>query len=476
MEICCTRPDCPRPRNFVTDLDDRAKLKTVQQKYCTSCGMPLILVGRYIPVKLLGKGGFGRAFLARDRYTPTVRECVVKQFQPSINLSDRELEIAQQLFEREATVLEQLGNKHEQIPDLYAYFPLVVPSQIKNREEQFFYLAQEYIDGQNLEEELNSQGSFSEAKIIKILQEILPVLQFVHDNNSIHRDIKPSNLIRSQKGILYLVDFGAVKQVTTVGENQSTSSTGIYSQGFAPPEQKSGARVFPSTDLYALAVTCICLLTGKPPEDLYDTYNSTWQWQAYAANVSDRTSAILNRMLLSIPRDRFQSAQEVIAALQDRATFSTTTASIPIPTTPPISKSLPATVASNPPVRKPRYRPSFSLIELFGNAAFTGFEGALLYTALVSGLSLLNVSLGVSVGLWGAIVGGLIFAQYRRVIEKADLLIIAGITLGLIYWLPFLRGSLEFSLVAGAAVLVGTTAIAAITIFRLIYNLLSRLF
>jgi hypothetical protein len=225
-----------------------------------------------------------------------------------------------------------------------------------------------------------------------------------------------------------------------------------------------------------LAVTCICLLTGKPPEDLYDTYNSTWQWQAYAANVSDRTSAILNRMLLSIPRDRFQSAQEVIAALQDRATFSTTTASIPIPTTPPISKSLPATVASNPPVRKPRYRPSFSLIELFGNAAFTGFEGALLYTALVSGLSLLNVSLGVSVGLWGAIVGGLIFAQYRRVIEKADLLIIAGITLGLIYWLPFLRGSLEFSLVAGAAVLVGTTAIAAITIFRLIYNLLSRLF
>ncbi|MGL5804593.1 MAG: protein kinase domain-containing protein, partial [Xenococcaceae cyanobacterium] len=465
------------------------KLKTVRQKYCTSCGMPLILVDRYIPVKLLGKGGFGRAFLARDRYTPTVRECVVKQFQPSLNLSDRELEIAQQLFEREATVLEQLGNKHEQIPDLYAYFPLVVPSQIKNREEQFFYLAQEYIDGQNLEEELNSQGNFSEAKIIQILQEILPVLQFVHENHSIHRDIKPSNIIRSQKGLLYLVDFGAVKQVTAAGENQQASSTGIYSQGFAPPEQKSGARVFPSTDLYALAVTCICLLTGKPPEDLYDTYNSTWQWQSHAANVSDRTSAILDRMLLSIPRDRFQSAQEVIAALQSKATFSTTTASIPIPTTAPTSKSsptsaLPATVTSNPPapspsnppVRKPRYRPSFSLIELFGNAAFTGFEAALLYTALVSGLSLLNVSLGVSVGLWGAIVGGLIFAQYRRVIEKVDLLIIAGITLGLIYWLPFLRGSLEFTLIAGTAVLVGTAAIATITIFRLIYNLLSRLF
>jgi serine/threonine-protein kinase len=483
MEICCTRPDCPRPRNFFAELDDRVNLKTVQQKYCTSCGMPLILADRYIPLKLLGTGGFGKAFLACDRYTPTMRECVVKQFQPFGRLDPQSLEIAQKLFEREATALEQLGHRHKQIPNLYAYFPLLVPSRDKDREEQFFYLVQEYIDGQTLEDEFADKGVFSEAKIIQVLKEILPVLQFVHDNGSIHRDIKPSNLIRSQQGILYLFDFGAVKLVTAGGEDRKAGSTGIYSRGFAPPEQKSGAQIFPSTDLYALAVTCIALLTGKPPEDLYDPYNSNWEWKSHVPNISARTSAILDRMLLLTPRDRFQSAADVMAALQVSTDAPNSELSAPAQTFLSLlggtsNSSLPPHTSnqSSTLIQTTRYRPSFSLIELFGNAAFTGFEAVLLYVALVSGLSVLNISLSVSVGLWGAIVGSLIFAQYRRVIEKVDLLIIAGISLSLIFWFPVLRGGLEFALVIGAAVLVGTAAIAAITVFRLIYNLLSRFF
>lgn len=97
MEILCTRPGCSHPQNNFSDLDDPSKLKTVQQKYCTSCGMPLILAGRYIPSKLLGKGGFGAAFLAKDRFTPTVRLCVVKQFQPEGNLNTQALAIAQEI-------------------------------------------------------------------------------------------------------------------------------------------------------------------------------------------------------------------------------------------------------------------------------------------------------------------------------------------------------------------------------------------
>lgn len=112
MEILCTRPGCHHPQNHFSDLDDPTHLKTAQQKYCTSCGMHLILGGRYLPQKLLGQGGFGTAFLARDRYTPTMRLCVVKQFQPMGNLDDQQLAMAQELFEREAHVLERIGNRH----------------------------------------------------------------------------------------------------------------------------------------------------------------------------------------------------------------------------------------------------------------------------------------------------------------------------------------------------------------------------
>lgn len=122
MEILCTRPGCSHPQNQFDDLDHATTLKTTQQRYCRTCGMPLILGGRYIPLSLLGRGGFGTAFLACDRHTTKLRQCVVKQFQPANNLEAKSLEIAQGLFEREAMVLEEIGTEHGQIPVLYAFF------------------------------------------------------------------------------------------------------------------------------------------------------------------------------------------------------------------------------------------------------------------------------------------------------------------------------------------------------------------
>ncbi len=160
--------------------------------------------------------------------------------------------------------MERLGNRHEQIPDLYAFFPLLVPSKNASKEEQFFYLVQEFIDGQDLEAEMAAKGKFSEREVRLVLVEILNILKFVHENHSIHRDIKPSNIMRDRQGRLYLLDFGAVKQVAAgAGSNPQGRSTGIYSMGFAPPEQMAGSQVYPSTDLYALAATCLNLLTGK---------------------------------------------------------------------------------------------------------------------------------------------------------------------------------------------------------------------
>ncbi|HEY9632194.1 MAG TPA: protein kinase [Coleofasciculaceae cyanobacterium] len=474
MEIYCTRHGCPRPQNNFPELDDRATLNIVKEKYCISCGMPLILVGHYIPLKLLGRGGFGAAFLARDRHTPAMRQCVVKQFQPSGDLNPQQLKIAQELFEREAEVLEQLGSQNNQIPDLFAFFQLSVPTLQPGTEDQFFYLVQEFIDGKNLEEELAEKGIFSEAEVLHVLREILKVLKFVHENGSIHRDIKPSNIMRDRRnGRLYLLDFGAVKQVTrAAAAGTGGRSTGIYSMGFAPPEQMSGGQVYPSTDLYALAVTMITLLTGKEPGELYDSYNNQWNWRN-EAQVSNTFADVLDRMLLPTPNQRFQSAQEALDALTPRQTPPQPQVQVQSPprVVPPVSQppfSQPQSVPSSP---APSRQSAFPLIPVLTGAAFTGFEGALLFIALSS----LLPSPGSSIGLWGAIMGGLIFAQFRRIIEKFDFLIIGGLTLAAVVFFQVLRQGIPIQLVIVISVLAGAAAIAVTALFRLVYLLLSRI-
>jgi serine/threonine protein kinase len=464
MEVYCTRPRCPRPQNYFVDLDNITTLKTTQQKYCTTCGMPLLLDGRYVPMKLLGRGGFGAAFLARDRRIPGMRQCVVKQFQPVGNLTSTQLQQAQIMFEREADVLAQLGNDHEQIPDLFAFFPVIINSSQSGQEDQFFYLVQEYIDGQNLEEELVQQGKFSEQQVLEVLQEILKVLKFVHDRGIIHRDIKPSNIMRRRDGKLFLLDFGAVKQVTNAALG-AASSTGIYSMGFAPPEQMTGGQVFPSTDLYALAVTLITLLTDQEAIQLFDAYSNQWKWRAQVT-VNSRLADILDKMLLPAANVRFQSAQEVLDVLysQPLAPGQLNSPSVTLPPQPP--------KGSNPivPPRLPT-QPAFSTMELLGGAAFSGFEGALIAIALFSLVKSPIVTLTVA----SVILGILIFAQTRRWIEKFDLLIIPTITFAIIFFLPFLRGSVDVPSVIILAVAASLIAISITAVFRLIYKLLSLL-
>jgi serine/threonine-protein kinase len=516
MEIYCTRPGCSRPRNQFPDLDETT-IKTVPQKFCTACGMPLILDNRYFSTKLLGKGGFGAAFLARDRRTPNMRRCVVKQFQPSGNLTPDQMKTARMLFEREAEVLEELGIRHLQIPDLLAFFPLDVPNRV-GQAEQFFYIVQEFVDGEDMEAELTQRGKFSEAEVLEILIEMLKILRFVHENNSIHRDIKPSNIMRRKDGLLFLLDFGAVKQVTAAAAGQpGKASTGIYSLGFAPPEQMRGDKVYPATDLYALAVTCITLLTGKQPNEMHDPYSDTWNWRSYT-QVSDRLEAILNRMLLPIPSQRFQSAQDVLDALSPLLAkppavptpaappvspppISSPPVSTPVsktalqpspsPTSPAPAAPITPTPASPAPIAPAPPRPSFTLFEVLSSAAFTGFEGGLLAIAVASLLG----TAGLSPLFWLVlltVLGGMIFAQTRRWIEKIDLLIVAGVTLLLVWFAPFNLlhriilvaplSSVATALGLGQPVMVvlliaGFTcllAIAATVVFRLIYNLLSR--
>lgn len=489
MEIFCTRPDCPRPANVFSDLDSGNTLRTVQQKFCTTCGMPLLLGGRYLPQRQLGQGGFGTAFLARDRYTPALRPCVVKLFRPMGQLSAAQMQTAQVLFEREAAVLEELGNRHPQIPDLYAFFSLQVPGLKPGVQEEYFYLVQEFIDGQNLEELLDQRGAFKESEVQEILVSMLQVLRFVHQHGTIHRDIKPSNIMRDRNDQLFLLDFGAVKQVAQAS-SPDLKSTGIYSMGYAPPEQMAGGTVYPATDLYALAVTCITLLTAKRPEDLYDGYRNIWKWESYVT-VSPTLAQVLNRMLAAAPQQRYDSAEQALTALLGSrplsapASATSTSLQPAVPPSPPVAPN----PAPSPALTTPRAAPApvagaapshpaagFSLFRFLGGALFTGFEGALLAIACFSLLGTLLLGSGA----WLLLLGLLVVLQLRRVIERLDLVIIAGLTLAVVLWFPSLRsilqttGAAPVQTVLVLAVMAGLVAVAIATLFQLLYRLFSR--
>jgi serine/threonine-protein kinase len=446
--------------------------------------MHLILGGRYVTEKLLGQGGFGAAFLASDRYTPTMRKCVVKQFQPMGNLNDEQLALAQGLFEREAHVLERIGNRHKQIPDLFAFFPLIIPNAQGTGNNQYFYLVQEYIEGEDFEEILKREGKLPESTVKEILISMLGVLEFVHEEGTIHRDIKPSNIMKRVDGRLYLLDFGAVKEVA-VGAGAAKSSqrsTGIYSPGYAPPEQMRGAQVFPATDLYALAVTCIVLLTGESPEDLFDGYSNSWQWRKFV-KVGDRLRKVLDHMLETTPGDRPKSAKEALQALE---TPTQTQPSKPV--APPVSQSTRMQV--KPPVAQPRKSPGKVAAvkpvqqnpapvqstpaatgrplsaQLMG-AAFTGFEGALFF---IMTINILGSSLGI--GIWGAFMGGLIFMVIRRHIEATEMFI-----LGVLSFIAaiFLAGTIPLEMLLVIAVMAAAGLAAVFVLFTLIYRFLQSI-
>ncbi|NEQ21037.1 MAG: serine/threonine protein kinase, partial [Microcoleus sp. SIO2G3] len=216
-----------------------------------------IIGGRYQIISPLGGGGFGTTFVAEDKHLPGHPQCVVKQLKPKTNDTPSVLQAARRLFEREARVLYQLGN-HPQIPRLFAHF----------EEDQEFYLVQEFIEGHELRQELLVGQPLGEAQVITLLQEILEILAFVHQQDVIHRDIKPSNLIRCKHdGKLVLIDFGAVKQIGTQVINpqgQTSLTIAVGSPGYMPSEQLAGKPRFCS-DIYAVGILGIQAVTGLHP-------------------------------------------------------------------------------------------------------------------------------------------------------------------------------------------------------------------
>ncbi|MDJ0617316.1 MAG: serine/threonine-protein kinase [Calothrix sp. MO_192.B10] len=296
----CLNPTCPKPNNSANT--DR----------CLACGAKLLLRDRYRAIKSLGQGGFGATFLARDQSLPGEPSCVIKQLRPS-GTAPHVLQMARELFEREALTLGRIGN-HPQLPRLLDYF--------ENSEQ--FYLVQEYISGSTLQQEVKENGVFSEAGVKQFLSEILPLIEHIHSQKVIHRDIKPANLIRrTQDARLVMIDFGAVKnqvrQVATAQSGQTAlTAFAIGTPGFAPPEQMAMRPVYAS-DIYAVGVTCIYLLTAKSPKDLeYHPTTGEMMWENLV-DVSDHLIKVLRKMLEVSVRNRYQSANEVLKDLEMEA-------------------------------------------------------------------------------------------------------------------------------------------------------------
>ena len=271
------------------------------------CASRQLFCNRYEIISILGRGGFGVTFLAKNVRLPGHPLCVIKQLCPHMN-NPKKLARARERSTKEAKILGRVGS-HSQIPMLLDYFEI-------NGE---FYLVQEHISGCNLAQEVRKTGPKNEASVKQFLREILPVLKYVHNNHVIHRDLKPHNLLHCQDdGRLVLIDFGAVKeevaQVNHIYPNKQEQTSFIGTMGFAAPEQLSLHPVYAS-DIYAMGVTCLYLLTGKPPLEFdYDPITGELNWQEHI-DVTPHFAHILNKMLKTSVEERFQSAQEVLDAL-----------------------------------------------------------------------------------------------------------------------------------------------------------------
>ncbi len=265
-----------------------------------------ILQNRYRLLSILGQGGFGRTYLAEDQGRFNER-CALKEFIPNTN-GTYALDKSKELFQREAAILYQI--QHPQIPQFRATF----------EENQRLFLVQDYVEGKTYRTLLNERkalGSlFSEAEVVLFLRQILPVLAHIHARGIIHRDIAPDNVIlRESDRVPVLIDFGVVKELATrVSGDPAIPATSVGKVGYAPSEQMLSGQATPSSDLYALAVTAIVLLTGKEPQELLDQHTLVWSWQQWT-KVSPALALLFNRMLSRVPGDRYQSVREVVQAL-----------------------------------------------------------------------------------------------------------------------------------------------------------------
>ncbi|MFN6465191.1 MAG: protein kinase domain-containing protein [Nostoc sp. DedVER02] len=270
--------------------------------FCIHCGQPLSVqqkIRHYQVLRTLGQGGMGTTYLAWDgsgQIGSTPRLLVLKQ----MNADMVKIAKAQELFEREAYTLKSLN--HPGIPKYYDFF-------VEGGKK---YLAMELIQGQDLEKRVYTTGPVTPSQAIAWMIQTCDILEYLHSQEPplIHRDIKPANLmVRSSLNRIVVLDFGAVKEIGTA------PGTRIGAEGYCAPEQERGQPLTQS-DLYAIGPTLIFLLTGENPFKYYRQRGRNFRFDvAKVPTISSQLRDAIDRVTEPLPRDRYQTAKELAAAL-----------------------------------------------------------------------------------------------------------------------------------------------------------------
>ena len=328
-----------------------------------------ILRDRYQIIGQLGEGGFAKTYTANDALgRPENPLCVVvKEIQPPQSNDPDVLHRAQVQFETEAESLISL-EQCSRIPRLIEHF----------QEQGKFYLIQEYIAGNPLNQEIGSGIQFRESEVIDLLQDILEVLDCVHDQRIIHRDIKPSNLIRcNRSGKIAVIDFGAVKGISNLAiqGGQITQTRVIGTEGYMPAEQWKNQPRF-NSDIYAAGIIGIQAIAGLDIQDFFHDHRTgelVWHYSSGdrpMVQISDQLKQVLNNMVRYHFNDRYKSAAEVLQDLREANLSRRESVTVlPSPPPPPLEQPVPS-----PPQRRGKDRlkiPLFIAIAgLFGLGVF----------------------------------------------------------------------------------------------------------
>ncbi len=320
-----------------------------------------LLQNRYCLIGAAGQGKFGQTYLARDQ--KRLNElCVVKEFTPA-QQDPAAVESLRQRFHQDVSGLYEL--QHPQLPRLRMMFA----------QDERLYWIRDYVEGKSygvLLSERKAQGHcFAEAEVIQFLLKVLPVLTYLHNRGVVHRNLSLDTLIvRQQDQLPIVINFGLVRErVTQLQLHPLDQDAALGKWGFVPPEQLHG-KADPTSDLYALAVTAIVLLTGKMPQALYNSQTQQLDWEPLVT-VNPTLMRLLRQMLHPQPKKRLASAAQVshilepllATAVVDAAPVNTpeatepTDALQPFPTRLPQNNTPEATDALQPfPARLPKKR------------------------------------------------------------------------------------------------------------------------